>query len=101
MSPAVYNLAILAVAVALEVVGTTFLERSEQFTRVFPTVMTALCYAGAFYFLSLTLRHIPVGVAYALWSGLGIVLISGIGVLFLGQKLDLPALAGLGLIIQH
>ena len=59
----------LTVAIALEVVGTTFLQRSEQFTRLFPTLMTAICYGAAFYFLSLTLRTIPLGIAYAIWSG--------------------------------
>ncbi len=99
MRPALYNFAILAIAVLLEVIGTTFLQRSEQFTRLFPTAMMAVCYAGAFYFLSLTLRIMPIGVAYAIWSGLGIVLISAIGLVFLGQRLDLPALLGIGLII--
>src|SRR5690606_37496458 len=59
----------LAVAVTLEVVGTTFLERSEQFTRLVPTAMMAICYAGAFYFLSQTLKTMPIGIAYAIWSG--------------------------------
>ncbi|ARC38020.1 QacE family quaternary ammonium compound efflux SMR transporter [Paracoccus yeei] len=89
----------LTVAIALEVVGTTFLQRSEQFTRLFPTLMTAICYGAAFYFLSLTLRTIPLGIAYAIWSALGIVLVSLIGLVVFGQKLDLPAVIGLGLIV--
>lgn len=99
MSPAIATLAVLAIAVTLEVIGTTFLERSAQFTRLLPTLMMAVCYAGAFYFLSLTLKVMPIGIAYAIWSGLGIVLISAIGFFVLGQKLDLPALIGIALIL--
>lgn len=94
-----YQFALFAAAVALEVVGTTFLHRSEQFTRLAPSLMTILCYAGAFYFLSHTLKVMPIGIAYAVWSGLGIVLITAIGVLFLGQTLDPPALFGIALIL--
>ena len=89
----------LIIAIVLEVVGTTFLQQSRQFTRLVPTGLMALSYLGALYFLSITLRVIPVGIAYAIWSGLGIVLISGIGFFVLKQKLDAPALIGLGLII--
>lgn len=99
MSTPLATFLMLAVAVTLEVIGTTFLERSEQFTRLLPTLMMAVCYAGAFYFLSQTLKTMPIGVAYALWSGLGIVLISAIGFFALGQKLDFPALIGIGLIL--
>ncbi|WP_442793778.1 MULTISPECIES: SMR family transporter [unclassified Paracoccus (in: a-proteobacteria)] len=91
--------AILMTAITLEVVGTTFLQRSEQFTRLLPTLMTGICYAGSFYFLSLVLRHMPLGLAYAIWSGLGIVLVSVIGLVVFGQKLDLAAIIGLGLIV--
>ena len=89
----------LAVAIVLEVIGTTLLQMSQQFTRLGPTVAMGLCYLGAFFFLSLALRTIPVGIAYAIWSGLGIVLISAIGVVVFRQSLDGPALIGLGLII--
>lgn len=89
----------LIMAIILEVAGTTFLQQSQQFTRPVPTGLMALSYLGAFYFLSITLRVLPVGIAYAIWSGLGIVLISGIGFFVLKQKLDAPALVGLGLII--
>ena len=91
--------AALAVAVMLEVVGTTALQQSQQFTRPLPTLLMAVCYLGAFYFLSVVLKTLPVGIAYALWSGLGIVLISGVGFVFLRQTLDLPAMIGIGLII--
>jgi small multidrug resistance pump len=91
--------AMLFVAIVLEVIGTTALQMSQQFTRIGPTVVLILCYTGAFYFLSVTLRTIPVGIAYAIWSALGIVLISGVGLVFFKQKLDLPAMIGLALII--
>jgi small multidrug resistance pump len=91
--------AMLLVAIVLEVIGTTALQMSQQFTRLGPSVVLLLCYVGAFYFLSLTLRVIPVGIAYAIWSALGIVLISAVGLVFFRQKLDLPAIIGLGLII--
>ncbi|WP_347266331.1 multidrug efflux SMR transporter [Paracoccus sp. (in: a-proteobacteria)] len=91
--------ATLLAAVTLEVAGTTFLQRSEQFTRLLPTLLTGLCYAGAFYFLSLTLRSMPLGIAYAIWSGLGIVAISVIGLFAFGQRLDGAAVLGLCLIV--
>jgi small multidrug resistance pump len=89
----------LLTAVVFETIGTSALQASEQFTRPKPLLLTFVCYAATFYFLSLTLRTLPIGVAYAIWSGLGIVLIALIGLAWFGQKLDLPALAGLALII--
>ncbi|MBB4290934.1 small multidrug resistance pump [Rhizobium leguminosarum] len=94
---AVYGL--LFAAIVLEVIGTTALQLSQQFTRIGPTVLVVACYAAAFYCLSLTLKSIPVGIAYAIWSALGIVLISSVGLVFFKQRLDLPAVVGLGLII--
>ncbi len=91
--------AMLFTAIALEVIGTSFLQRSEQFTRALPTFLMAVSYLGAFFFLSQVLRTMPVGVAYAIWSGLGIVLISIIGRVVFGQRLDLPAIIGLCLIV--
>ncbi|MAB00342.1 MAG: QacE family quaternary ammonium compound efflux SMR transporter [Stappia sp.] len=99
MASSVVAYAALAVAVSLEVVGTTALQQSQQFTRPLPTLIMAACYLGAFYFLSVVLKTIPVGIAYAMWSGLGIVLISGVGYVLFRQSLDVPALIGLGLII--
>jgi len=90
----------LAAAIVLETIGTTFLQLSQQFTRPLPTVVMAVAYLGSFYFLSITLRFIPVGIAYAVWSGLGVVLITCIGLFVFHQKLDAPALLGLGLIIS-
>ncbi len=89
----------LACAIVAEVIGTSFLKLADGFTKPIPSLITALGYAAAFYFLSLTLRSIPVGVAYAIWSGVGIVLISLIAWLFMGQKLDAPAMLGMGLIV--
>lgn len=91
-------LALLA-AIVLEVLGTSALQASQQFTRPLPTLVTIVSYLGAFYLLSLVLRVIPVGIAYAIWSGLGIVLISTVGLVVFKQKLDLPAIVGLGMIV--
>ncbi|MDL2403890.1 DMT family transporter [Rhizobium mayense] len=91
--------AMLLVAIVLEVIGTTALQMSQQFTRLGPSIVLVLCYVAAFYCLSLTLRVIPVGIAYAIWSALGIVLISAVGLVFFRQKLDLAATIGLALII--
>jgi small multidrug resistance pump len=99
VNPALITYGSLVVAIALEVVGTTLLQQSQQFTRLMPTLGMALCYAAAFYFLSITLRVLPVGVAYAIWSGLGVVLISLVGLVVFRQTLDLAAIIGLGLII--
>ncbi|HML42973.1 MAG: QacE family quaternary ammonium compound efflux SMR transporter [Hyphomicrobium zavarzinii] len=89
----------LALAIVLEVIATSALKASEGFSKPLPTLVVAIGYGAAFYFLSLALRTIPVGVAYAVWSGIGIVLISAIGWVAFGQKLDLAALIGLSLII--
>jgi small multidrug resistance pump len=97
MMPA--NVIYLAIAIVAEVIATSALKASEAFTRPVPVVITAIGYAVAFYFLAQTLRTIPVGVAYAIWSGLGIVLISLVGVLWFRQSLDAPALIGLALIV--
>jgi small multidrug resistance pump len=91
--------AMLMLAIVLEVVGTTALQMSQQFTRAGPTAVLVLCYMAAFYCLSVTLRVIPVGIAYAIWSALGIVLISVVGLVFFRQRLDAPAMVGLGLIV--
>lgn len=93
------GLGFLGVAIVAEVVATSALKASEGFSRWLPSLVVVVGYAIAFYFLSLTLRTIPVGVAYAIWSGLGIVLITAVGWIVFGQRLDLPALAGMGLII--
>jgi len=89
----------LSVAIVSEVIGTSALKASEGFTRLWPSLIVVGGYALAFYFLSLTLKAIPVGVAYAVWAGAGIALIALIGWLFFGQALDAPAIIGMGLIV--
>lgn len=90
--------AYLAIAVLFETVGTTALKASEGFTRLVPSLIVVAGYGASFYLLAQTLKVIPVGIAYAIWSGLGIFLITLIGWLVFKQRLDLPALAGLSLI---
>ncbi len=89
----------LSLAIVSEVIGTSFLKSTEGFTRLLPSLVVAVSYGLAFYFLSATLRTMPVGIAYAVWSGVGVALIALVGWLFLGQALDAPALLGIGLIV--
>lgn len=89
----------LGLAIVAEVVGTSALKASEGFSRLAPSAVVVVAYGIAFFFLSLTLRTMPTGIAYAIWSGVGIVLISAVGWVWFGQKLDAAALAGLGLIV--
>lgn len=90
---------VLALAILAETIGTTALQASQQFTRPLPTLVVVIAYAIAFYLLSVALKFMPVGIAYAIWSGLGIVFISLIGLIAFGQRLDLPAILGIGLIV--
>ncbi|MBT9511805.1 MAG: QacE family quaternary ammonium compound efflux SMR transporter [Acidovorax sp.] len=90
---------LLGLAILAEVLGTSALKASNGFTRLAPSLVTAVAYMVSFYLLSLTLRTLPIGIAYAIWSGVGIVLISAVGWLLYGQRLDLPAMLGLGLIV--
>ncbi|HLT42250.1 MAG TPA: multidrug efflux SMR transporter [Sphingobacteriaceae bacterium] len=89
----------LIIAIVLETIATSSLKGSEQFSKPIPSIITVLGYAGAFYFLSLTLKTIPVGIAYAIWSGVGIILITLVGIFAFKQVPDLPAILGLLLII--
>lgn len=89
----------LVLAILTETIGTSALQASQQFTRLAPSLLVVAAYALSFYFLALTLKTIPVGVAYAIWSGLGIVFIAAIGWLVFGQRIDLPAILGMALII--
>ena len=89
----------LGIAVAAEVIATSALKASDGFSKPLPSLIVAVGYGIAFYFLSLVLKTVPVGVAYAIWSGAGIVLIGLIGWQVLKQPLDLPAALGMGLII--
>ena len=89
----------LAIAIVSEVVATSALKASSGFTRLGPSAVVVLGYAVAFYFLSLTLRAIPLGIAYAVWCGVGILLISLVGWLVYAQRLDGAAVAGMALIV--
>lgn len=89
----------LALAIIFEIIATTFLKKSEEFSKLWPSVVTVVGYAAAFYFLSITLRHIPVGITYAIWSGVGIVFITMIGIIAFKQVPDLPAIIGIALIV--
>ena len=89
----------LLIAIVAEVVGTSALKASQGFTVLLPSAIVLLSYLVAFYFLSLTLDRIPVGIAYALWSGIGIVFITAVGWLWFGQTLDAADDVGLGLIV--
>lgn len=93
------NFVFLSIAIVAEVIGTSALKVSESFTKPWPALVSLVAYGIAFYVLALTLKTIPVGIAYAIWSGLGIVLISLVGLFWFRQTLDTPALIGLGLII--
>ncbi|MGA0611000.1 DMT family transporter [Caldimonas sp. KR1-144] len=89
----------LAVVIVAEVVATTALKASDGFSRLGPSAVVVVGYGLAFYLLALTLRSIPIGVTYAVWSGVGIALIALIGWLVYGQRLDAGALVGMGLIV--
>ena len=89
----------LSIAIVSEVMATSALKASAGFTRPLPSFVVVVGYGVAFYFLSLTLKTVPVGVAYAIWSGAGVALIALVGWAFLGQRLDAPAIIGLALIV--
>ncbi|WP_425591745.1 DMT family transporter [Halomonas getboli] len=89
----------LALAIVAEVVATSSLKASQEFTRLWPSVVVVVGYVLAFYLLTLALRTLPVGIAYAFWAGLGIVLVTLIGILVYGERLDAPAALGLAMII--
>ena len=89
----------LGIAIIAEVIATSALKASDEFTKVLPSVTVVVGYAAAFYFLTLVLRTIPVGIAYGIWAGLGIVLITIVGALVFKQIPDLPAVIGMALIV--
>jgi len=89
----------LAIAIIAEVIATSSLKASAEFTKLWPSVAVVLGYGTAFYFMTLALRHIPLGITYAIWSGLGIVLVTVVGAVVYNEKPDVPALIGMGLII--
>jgi small multidrug resistance pump len=89
----------LSIAIVSEVIATSALKASDGFSRLAPSVIVVAGYLVAFYFLALTLKTIPIGVAYAIWSGAGIALIALVGWAVYGQRLDPPALIGMALIV--
>lgn len=89
----------LLLAVIAETIGTTSLQASQQFSRFWPSVLVVVSYGIAFYLLGLTLKYMPVGIVYAIWSGLGIFFIAVIGFIVFGQRLDWPAVVGLLMIL--
>ncbi len=94
------NWLFLSLAILSETIATLALKSSEGFSRPWPSILVVIGYGLAFYFLAQTLRTIPIGVAYAIWSGVGIVLIALVNYFVFGQKLDTPALLGIGLIVS-
>lgn len=89
----------LSIAIILEVIATNFLKTSDGFTKLVPSLIVAIGYGGAFFFLSLVLKTIPVGVAYAIWAGAGIALVTLVAAIAFKQTPDLPAMIGIALII--
>tara|TARA_Y100000588_G_C14103324_1_gene859794 strand:- start:383 stop:712 length:330 start_codon:yes stop_codon:yes gene_type:complete len=92
--------AYLLIAILSEVLATSMLKASDGFTKLIPSIVTFIGYSVSFYFLSMVLKYIPMGISYAIWSGLGIVLISIVGLLVFKQELDLPGIFGMVLIIS-
>lgn len=86
-------------AIVFEVAGTSLLQASAQFTRPLPTISMAVCYLLSLYMLSISLSVLPLGIAYAVWAAVGIVLVAVVGLVVFGQRLDFPAILGLGLIV--
>ena len=89
----------LILAIISEVIATSSLKSTEGFTKLWPSLIVLLGYSAAFYFLSLTLDTIPIGIVYAIWSGVGIAAIAVVSVIFFDQKLDTASYIGMGLII--
>ena len=89
----------LAIAIVCEVIATSFMKLSDGFSKPLPAMVTVVGYAVSFYFLSLALRNFPTGLAYAIWSGVGVVLIAAIAWVFQGQRFDIPAMCGMALIV--
>lgn len=90
---------LLGIAIVSEVTGSTFLAKSDGFSKLLPACITLVCFAVAFFLLAQVVRTIPLGIAYAIWSGVGMVLTALSGYFLLGQRLDVPALIGIGLIV--
>lgn len=90
---------VLFLAVLAETIGTTALQASQQFTRPGPSALVVAAYAVSFFLLSWVLKYMPVGIAYAIWSGLGLLLIAVIALVVFGQRLDWPAIVGMAMIL--
>lgn len=99
MSASTIAYAALGAAIACEVAGTTLLQKSEQFTKAAPTLGMAACYTAAFFLMSVALKTMPLGVVYAIWSGVGIVVTALIGAALFKQALDVPAMVGMAMIV--
>ncbi|WP_443630220.1 SMR family transporter [Candidatus Njordibacter sp. Uisw_056] len=91
---------LLFLAVVFEVVGTSAIKQSAGFTKFFPSLAVAVCFVVSFYLLTFSLKVLPIGVVYAVWSGMGIVLISVIGHWFFNERLDTPAIIGISFILS-
>lgn len=89
----------LGLAICLEVIGSSFLAKSDGFSKLIPSIITVIALSGCFFFFSQALKTIPLGVAYAIWAGLGIVLTAIVSVVIFKQKLDIPAILGMFLIL--
>lgn len=89
----------LAISIVAEVIATSALKASDGFTKLWPSVVVVVGYGVAFHFLALTLKTIPIGVAYAMWAGAGVTLVAIVGWLLFGQKLDLAAIIGMAMIV--
>ncbi len=90
----------LFIAIIAEVTATSALKASEEFTKLYPSLIVVVGYGVAFYFMTLVLRVIPIGITYAVWSGLGIVLVTIVGIFLYKQIPDIPAIIGMGLIVS-
>ncbi|WP_199450101.1 DMT family transporter [Vibrio harveyi] len=89
----------LSIAIVCEVIATSSIPKTEQFTKLMPSTVVIIGYGIAFFLLSVTVKSMPVGLVYAIWSGAGIVLVAAVGYLLYGQKLDLAAIVGIGFIL--
>jgi len=89
----------LFIAIITEVIGTMALKESAEFTKIIPSIVVLIGYSLSFYFMTLSLRVIPLGITYAIWSGLGIVILAVIGAVYYHEKLDIPAIIGMGVIV--
>ncbi|MGR5131659.1 DMT family transporter [Vibrio alfacsensis] len=89
----------LSIAIVCEVIATSYIPKTEQFTKMMPSTVVLIGYGIAFFLLSVTVKSMPVGIVYAIWSGAGIVLVATVGYFLYGQKLDLAAIVGIGFIL--